>query len=181
MTLPGTKIRASQADAWNRKAVLARSVALVALLGVTGCSNVSAMFQPEPDPSVKLAGIFLNAGAPDAALRAADEALTRQPRSTAALQARADALARMGEVEQAQQAYAAVIAANPSDIGPRIALGRILIQTNPVAAEQVFADVLARQPANAIALNNIGSPATSRAAMPKPRRPIAPRTRRIRR
>ena len=156
MTLSGTKIRAISANYRNRKAMLARSVALAALLGVTGCNSLSSMTASEPDPSVKLAGIFLNAGASDAALRAADDALTRQPRNAAALKARADALVQMGRTEDAQIAYAALIAATPSDIAPRIALGRMLVQNNPAAAEQLFAEVLARAPGNAIAMNNMG-------------------------
>ena len=156
MTLSGTKIRAISANYRNRKANLGRSVALAALLGVTGCNSLSSMAESEPDPSVKLAGIFLNAGAPDAALRAADDALTRQPRNAVALKARADALVQLGRAEDAQITYAALIAATPSDIAPRIALGRMLVQNNPAAAEQLFAEVLARAPGNAIAMNNMG-------------------------
>ena len=156
MTPPGTKNRAIYTNVRNRKVVLARSVALAALLAVSGCNSLSSQAQSETDPSVKLAAIFLNVGAPDAALRAANDALTRQPRNAVALKARADALAQTGQVEEAQLAYGALIAATPSDIAPRIALGRMLVQSNPAAAEQVFAEVLIRQPGNAIAMNNMG-------------------------
>ena len=134
----------------------ARSVMLGALLGLAGCGSFSSLSQTEPDPSLKLAGIFLKAGAPDAALRAVDEVLARQPRNVEAMQSRADALSQLGRSDEAQQAYATLIAANPTAIGPRIALGRMLVPVDPAAAEQVFTALLARQPGNAIALNNLG-------------------------
>ncbi|MCC6718507.1 MAG: SPOR domain-containing protein [Acetobacteraceae bacterium] len=135
---------------------LMRSVALAALLGVGGCNGFFGWGRTGSDSSAKLPGIFLNAGAPEAALRAADEVLVRQPRSAEVLAARAEALVQLGRLDEAQQAYAGMIAANPSAVEPRLALGRMLIQTNPQAAEQVFAEVLQRQPGNAIALNNLG-------------------------
>jgi Flp pilus assembly protein TadD len=136
--------------------LLPRILAAAALLAMTGCGAVSNWSRAEPDPSLKLAGVFLAAGAPEPALTAADEVLTRQPRNQAALEARAEALTRLGRTEEAQAAFAAALAADPSSIPARIALGRTLVHSDPPAAERIFLQVLARQPANAIALNNIG-------------------------
>lgn len=138
------------------RAALTRSLAGAALLAMTGCGTVSTWSRAEPDPSLKLAGVFLQAGAPEPALTAANEVLTRQPRNQAALEARAQALTQLGRTEEAQAAYAAVLAADPASIPARIALGRTLVHSDPPAAERIFLEVLARQPANAIALNNIG-------------------------
>lgn len=135
---------------------IAKGIVLAALLGVTGCGSLTQMGRAEPDPSLRLAGIFMNAGAPEAALRAADDVLARSPADTEALALRADALSAMGRGEEAQQAYLAAIARTPSAVAPRISLGQLLVRTNPAAAEGVFADVLAREPGNAIALNNLG-------------------------
>ncbi len=140
----------------RRAGRLAKGIALAALLGVTGCGSLQQLGRTEPDPSLKLAGIFMNAGAPEAALRAADDVLARRPADSEALAVRADALATMGRGEEAQQAYLAAIARTPSAVAPRISLGRLLVRTNPAAAEGVFADVLVREPGNAIALNNLG-------------------------
>jgi len=134
----------------------AQGIALAALLGVTGCGSLPQLGRSEPDPSLRLAGIFMNAGAPEAALRAADDTLARRPADTEALALRADALAAMCHGDEAQQAYLAAIARTPSAVAPRISLGRLLVRSNPAAAEGVFADVLAREPGNAIALNNLG-------------------------
>ncbi len=140
--------------AW-RGPLAVRVVPLVALLGVSAC-GATGLESQAADPSVRLSAVFLNAGAAEAALRAADEALARQPRSAAAHEARGDALAALGMLDEAQQAYAAAIGLAPSAIAPRIALGRLLVRLNPPEAERVFGEVLAREPRNAVALNNLG-------------------------
>ena len=129
---------------------------MVALLAMAGCGSLPTLGRAEPDSSLRLAAIFLSAGAPDAALRAADEALVRRPRNAEAMVLRGDALVALERADEAQQAYMAAIAEDPRAVGPRISLGRMLVRRNPAAAEAVFADVLSRQPNNAIALNNIG-------------------------
>ncbi|MCX7378258.1 MAG: tetratricopeptide repeat protein [Alphaproteobacteria bacterium] len=135
---------------------LLRGLAMAGLLAMAGCGSLPTLGKAEPDSSLRLATIFLSAGAPDAALRAADEALVRRPRNAEAMVLRADALVALERADEAQQAYMAAIAEDPRAVGPRIALGRMLVRRNPAAAEAMFADVLARQPNNAIALNNIG-------------------------
>ena len=129
---------------------------MAGLLAMAGCGSLPTLGKAEPDSSLRLATIFMSAGAPDAALRAADEALVRRPRNAEAMVLRADALVALERADEAQQAYMAAIAEDPRAVGPRIALGRMLVRRNPAAAEAMFADVLARQPNNAIALNNIG-------------------------
>ncbi len=135
---------------------LLRGLAMAGLLAMAGCGSLPTLGRAEPDSSLRLATIFMSAGAPDAALRAADEALVRRPRNAEAMVLRADALVALERADEAQQAYMAAIAEDPRAVGPRIALGRMLVRRNPAAAEAMFADVLARQPNNAIALNNIG-------------------------
>jgi Flp pilus assembly protein TadD len=135
---------------------LLRGLAMAGLLAMAGCGSLPTLGRAEPDSSLRLATIFMSAGAPDAALRAADEALVRRPRNAEAMVLRADALVALERPDEAQQAYMAAIAEDPRTVAPRIALGRMLVRRNPAAAEAVFADVLARQPNNAIALNNIG-------------------------
>ena len=153
---PGRLRRRARRIAQGLAPGVAKGMALAALLAVSACGSLPQLGRTEPDPSLRLAGIFMNAGAPEAALRAADETLARRPADIEALSVRADALAAMGRGDEAQQAYMAAIARSPSAIPPRIALGRMLVRTNPAAAEAVFADVLAREPGNAIALNNMG-------------------------
>lgn len=139
-----------------RPASLLRSLAFAGLLGMSACGSLPSFVRSEPDSSLRLAGIFMNAGAPDAALRAAEEALVRRPRNAEAMVLKADALLALERRDEAQQAYLAAIAEDPRAVAPRIALGRMLVRGNPAAAEAMFADVLAREPNNAIALNNIG-------------------------
>lgn len=140
-----------------RPAPVLQAIAMVGLLGVSACGSLPVVGRAETDSSLRLAGIFLNAGAPEAALHAADEALVRQPRNREAMVLRADALAALDQTEEAQQAYLAAIAEDPKAVAPRIALGRLLVRGgNAAAAEAMFTDVLSRQPTNAIALNNLG-------------------------
>ncbi len=122
---------------------------MAGLLAMAGCGSLPTLGRSEPDSSLRLATIFMSAGAPDAAL-------VRRPRNAEAMVLRADALVALERTDEAQQAYMAAIAEDPRAVGPRIALGRMLVRRNPAAAEAMFADVLARQPNNAIALNNIG-------------------------
>ena len=45
---------------------------MAGLLAMAGCGSLPTLGRSEPDSSLRLATIFLSAGAPDAALRAAD-------------------------------------------------------------------------------------------------------------
>lgn len=153
ISLPGgPAVRAGRA---RRVALVLRALPLVVLLGVSACGAWDGK-REAADQQVRLSGVFLASGAADAALYAADEALVRQPGYAAALEARGNALAAMGRNEEAQQAYLQAIAASPSAVSARLALGRLLIQINPQMAEATLNEVLARQPRNVAALSNIG-------------------------
>ena len=61
-----------------------------------------------------------------------------------------------GELAPAEQAYRAVLAIDPVSTRGEIGLGRVLLQTDPIAAEAAFLHALQREPRNVTALNNLG-------------------------
>ncbi len=130
--------------------------ALLALV-TAACSGFRA---PEPQQrgqvTLHLAEVALAAGAPDVALRVAELVLQRQPGNASALATEGDALYAMGQLLLAQNAYRAAVAADPQLVTAQLGLGRTLVRADPPAAEKAFEAVLALEPTNAAALNNLG-------------------------
>lgn len=150
--MPAGRLAAMPSVARRRPAALWHALPLAALLGVTACGTSGSRVSDQ----VRLSGVMLSSGATDAALYAADEAIAKNPRDAAALEARGNALAAMDRVEEAQDAYLRALAISPSAIGPRLALGRLQIRLDPAAAEVTLLEVVKRDPRNVAALSNLG-------------------------
>jgi Flp pilus assembly protein TadD len=134
------------------------SALTLAALSVTGCSVFhTANTQPqEAKVTLRVADAALAAGEPEIALRVATIVLDRQPGNVAAMVAKGDALYAMGDTDQARETYVSAVAADPDSVGAQMGLGRTLVRTAPQDAEAHFLAALAKQPDNAIALNNLG-------------------------
>jgi Flp pilus assembly protein TadD len=98
----------------------------------------------------------LSAGMPELALRVAGIVLRDHPRDAAALTTRGDALLMLDQREEARRAYAEAVALSPLALRARMDLGRVLLATDPASAEVAFLAVLASEPGNIAALNNLG-------------------------
>ena len=103
-----------------------------------------------------MADAALASGAPELALRVADLVLANSPESAPALTARGDALYAMGRRDAAGAAYREAVALDPRATAAQLGLGRTLAASDPKAAEIAFLRVLALEPENLTALNDLG-------------------------
>jgi len=107
-------------------------------------------------PGLGVANAALQGGAPDVALRISIENLARNPQDVPFLLVRAEALAALGQANEADAAYRQVLALDRESADARMGLGRLALNTDPATAETLFLEVLAREPRNAKALNDLG-------------------------
>src|SRR4051812_460877 len=129
---------------------------MAAVLLLSACGGRESGGLSDAEPGLGVARAALNGGAPDVALRISAENLARNPDDVPFLLIRADALAALGRANEADAAYRRVLASDRDAIEARMGLGRLALNTDPQAAETLFLEVLARDPRNAKALNNLG-------------------------
>ena len=127
--------------------------ALLATLAVAGCAKPGGQ---DGAQAQRLADAALAAGYPEMALSVADHILANEPRNVPALVARGDALFSSGRPDDAATAYRAALAVQPADPGANGGLGRIVVKTDPHAAERLFRTALAGRPADPVLLANLG-------------------------
>jgi len=125
-------------------------------VAVSACADRSALDASSGQLSLHLADAALAAGAPDLALNVTGSILAPHPRDLGALATEGDAYYVKGEFEPAEQAYRAILAIDPGSPRAEIGLGRILLRTDPIAAEAAFLHALQREPRNVTALSNLG-------------------------
>jgi Flp pilus assembly protein TadD len=139
---------------WRRRRQIGLLLPLA--VAVSACADRSAPEASSGQLSLHLADAALAAGAPDLALNVAGSILAPHPRDIDALATEGDAHYVKGEFAPAEQAYRAVLAIDPGSARGEIGLGRVLLQTDPIAAEAAFLHALQREPRNVTALNNLG-------------------------
>mgnify|MGYP001552496969 CR=1 FL=1 len=127
--------------------------ALFATLAVAGCSQPR---QLSGAPTSRLADAALEAGYPQMALNVADNILAHDPRNVPALVARGDALINSGRTDEAAEAYRRALAVQPDSAGANGGLGRIMVRSDPHAAERLFRTALASRPDDPVLLANLG-------------------------
>jgi Flp pilus assembly protein TadD len=125
-------------------------------VAVSACADRSALDASPGQLSLHVADAALAAGAPDLALNVTGSILAPHPRDLGALAIEGDAHYVKGEFEPAEQTYRAILAIDPGSARGEIGLGRILLQTDPIAAEAAFLHALQREPSNVTALSNLG-------------------------
>ena len=106
--------------------------------------------------TTRVADAALAAGNPEMALNVAEVILEKDPRDSAALTAKGDALYAMRDMAGAAQAYRAALAVDPAASAAGLGLGRALIRSDPSGAEAAFLGVTTRDPGNQAAWNDIG-------------------------
>jgi Flp pilus assembly protein TadD len=128
---------------------------LALLLATAGCAS--------KDPSsivakqdAAIGDVALMAGSPEVALRMADETLTRNPADTDALVRRGLALTALGRLDVARDTLRKVVGREPHNGQALLALGRVQLPVDPAEAESLFQTLLAQDPGNAAALNDLG-------------------------
>ena len=108
------------------------------------------------DPDLAVARAMLAAGDPAGALHASARALADHPGDPAALTVQGEALAALGQRGRAETSFRQALTADPAALPARMGLGRVLLRTDPAGAAAQFRAVLAAQPADAAALNDLG-------------------------
>jgi Flp pilus assembly protein TadD len=133
------------------------------ILGLAGCGGPAPWTGEAPashlanwQPSLHLADTSLAGGAPGIALQVADELLAAHPDNPDALDRRGEALAALGRLREANEAFRLSLAAAPRDMRTLLALGRLRLIENPADAEQIFTKIVTLDPHNAAALNDLG-------------------------
>jgi Flp pilus assembly protein TadD len=105
--------------------------------------------------TVRVADAALAGGAPVVALQVAREILARHP-NDATLVREGDALFAMEHGQEAATSYQRALALEPRNNSAQLGLGRIRLRTDPAGAEAIFLRLLAADPLNAAALNDLG-------------------------
>ncbi len=105
---------------------------------------------------IDVADAALKGGSPEIALQIAGNVLATNPSNEDALLTKGEALTALGRNDEAAAAFTVVLAVNRQSVGANIGLGRLLLGTDPVRAEQLFLEALNREPRNEVALNDLG-------------------------
>ena len=133
---------------------LVATLALGAL--VSACAATDQGPLAAGHPSMATARAALGTGAADIALSICQQIAEAGHPSVDTLTCRGEALAMLGKPAEAAQAYASALALDPHSTEARLGLGRLTLATDPAAAERLFLPLLAANPRDAIALNDIG-------------------------
>jgi Flp pilus assembly protein TadD len=107
-------------------------------------------------PGLKLADAAMAGGAPEIALRAADDVLARNPTDVPALVEEGAALAALGRDDEAAISYRRALALRPSSRAARIGLGRLALSSDPAEAATLFGEVLRSRPDDVTSLVDRG-------------------------
>lgn len=125
------------------------------VLLTTACTVEPGRFG-DGKPSLKTAQTALSSGAADLAYRICASLVDAGDRTPRALVCKANALTALGRSAEALASFDAALAVEPNYGDALIGTGRLRLTTDPAGAEQVFMQVLANNPRDAIALNNLG-------------------------
>jgi Flp pilus assembly protein TadD len=127
---------------------------LLALLAIlAGCSTTSLR---DGAAGLDVARAALASGSPEIALKISTDRLRTQPGDVAAMVVEGDALAALGRRAEAGAAFRQALAMQPDSVAARIGLGRLALADDPPRAEALLREVVAREPRNAVALNDLG-------------------------
>ena len=134
---------------------------LLASCGGRSPSDAMTVQPPSPPlaawkPSLRLADTALSDGAPAVALQISDELLAQDPRDVGALIRRGDALITLGRFNEAVASYNTAIQLEPRNGRAVVGLGRARLAQDPAAAEALFVQAAVLDPANAVALSDLG-------------------------
>jgi Flp pilus assembly protein TadD len=144
-------------------AACAVSSICVILLALSSCGpDRPARYDPPAIPplngqlTLSVADAALAGNAPDLALHVTQAVLAKDPINADALSRQGDAYFALGQIDQAQGSYRRALALRPSLVAAELGLGRIELTRDPAAAATLFGQVIAVDPRNFAALNDLG-------------------------
>jgi Flp pilus assembly protein TadD len=133
-----------------------RSILLLLAFLLAACGGHEGASLGSGLPGINVARAALSAGSPDLALRVTNGILEKDPSNLSALLIQGDALTMLTRPDEAASSYSKAIAVDPASTDALLGLGRLRLQTDPTEAQRLFLSVLAREPRNLIALNDLG-------------------------
>jgi len=132
-----------------------RFLLLAGLLLLGACSSEGGL-SLSGTPGINVAEAALRGGSPQIALQVADGILAKDRGNVAALCVQGDALTLLGRYDDAAEAYQRALSRDSGSTRALIGLGWLRLATDPAAAEELFLQVVQREPRNTTALNNLG-------------------------
>ena len=139
----------------NRVSLFPAAALSLSLL-TAGCAGFAFRDAGTARPGLNVAEAALQAGSGQIALQVSETLLRETPDNPGALQVKADALTLLGALDQAAEMYQRLLAKTPPSTRATIGIGRIELSRDPAAAEALFQRVVARDPKDLTALNNLG-------------------------
>lgn len=135
---------------------------LLALTACGGSSKPALSLPPQTpalsngEPTLRVADAALLGGAPAMALEVADGILSKNPNDVLAHLRKGDALYQLKRYDEAEASFTTALKISPSNTTALLGIGRIRLAQDPAVAAKLFSDVLAKDRANAVALNDLG-------------------------
>jgi Flp pilus assembly protein TadD len=126
------------------------------LMLVAGCAAHGPPMLDTGTPSIAVARTALADGAPDVAVNVSTDILRNRPTDQEALLVQGDALAQLGRTHEAEASFRQVLARDPSSATANRGLGRLLLASDPAAAEALFRQMLDLDAHDVAALNDLG-------------------------
>jgi Flp pilus assembly protein TadD len=128
--------------------------AVVLLLACTSCTAPPGL--NDRGSGLKLAGIELAGGAPDAALQSAQEVLQASPHDATAWVLAGDAQAQLGQAERAQASYTRALAEDGASVPAALGLAKLQLAQDPAAAAAALRPLAAAHPHDARIWTDLG-------------------------
>ena len=136
-----------------------RTVAALTLAScvlLAACSSDGGGLSLNGSPSLRTASVALEAGSYDLALRICTDVVARDGDNAQALVCQGDALAALGRNAEATASYRDALRVDRRSTPAILGLGRAALRNDPAEAERLFLSVLANEPRNTTALNDLG-------------------------
>jgi Flp pilus assembly protein TadD len=128
-------------------------VALAGILVLDGCAPAAPM---RDTPSLGVVDTALANGAPEFALRIAQNMIAKNPASEAAWVRQGDAYAAMDNPFEAKGSYHRALSLQRHSTGAAMGMGRLALRSNPTEAAEWFGKVLETHRDDPAALNDLG-------------------------
>jgi Flp pilus assembly protein TadD len=133
-----------------------RCASLLIVLLLAACAGSPAGGLADRPPGLAVARAALANGAPEMALQICADVEKRRPQDVEAVVCEGNALAALGRRDEAAAAFGRAQQLAPDATEVLMGLGRLRLATDAVAAETLFRRVVARDPGNAAAWNDLG-------------------------
>ena len=123
---------------------------LILAIGLAGCAGQSKT------PGLRVADAALSSGSAELAVQITQNLISANPKDTGAMLSQARAQLMLGDKAGAAANYRRAVQTDPSLAEAKMGLGKLVMASEPATAERMFREVLAKDPRNTGALNDLG-------------------------